>query len=123
MNYLKSCFLIITIIISLSLNGFGSEILTGDWIGSGKGELSFLTLMRTSNGEITGNICEREDHDCMEIKGVSFKEGQLSFHYSFNEGKKKFVIQVALNLSDNENNLAGYATLGDMKFNLSFLRR
>ncbi|MCP3925108.1 MAG: hypothetical protein GY714_21235 [Desulfobacterales bacterium] len=122
MNYLKSCFLIITIIISFSFNGFASEILTGDWSGSKKSELSFLTL-KVKNSEITGKICEREDHDCMEIKGVSFKEGLLSFHYSFNEGKKKFVIQVSLNLSNDENNLKGYATLGDMKFNLSFLRR
>ena len=59
----------------------GSGNLSGEW-DSNFDEVSYMNL--NHNGEnVSGDICERRNFDCITIRGGTVYEDQFTFYYTF----------------------------------------
>ena len=52
--------------------------LSGEWWGGRENEdLAYMKLVH-EEGNVTGSLCERPDHDCLEIKTSVFHDNELA---------------------------------------------
>lgn len=64
---------------------------TGNWCGSKVAasaaclgdEVSYLELTQDSTGVVTGVRCEHFDKECYDLQSGSFRDGRLTFFYTF----------------------------------------
>ena len=74
--------------------------LSGEWWGGRENEdLAYMKLVH-EEGKVTGSLCERPDHDCLEIKTSVFHDNELAFKLRFEDrDHSKYVIDVVLTYS------------------------